>query len=486
MVSPDDGDPFDFLEDAVARPSHPEASSKPQSTWTEEEKMMAHFTANPTQIASENSQNSPKTTRFSLVRRALAATALAGIVLSTSAPLITSGSAAELAPRLPNDPRFLDGSLWGMEDIGAPEVWARTTGSFQTTVAVLDTGVDYTHPDLYENIWINQNEIPTAARAQVADVDQDGLITFIDLNADDNTSVTDSNGNGYIDGGDLLNSWSDGEDNDANGYTDDIIGWDFKDNDNDPQDEFFHGTHVAGTIGAVGDNGIGVVGVNWRVQIMVVRNTTSDLDAAANAIRYAVDNGASISNHSYSIPLMAGETTDTVNSLRDAVAYAQQNGHIIVAASGNGESFPVDPLEVDLFGKNIDSETRYPASFNLDNVVAVGATDSTGRLTHFSNFGVNTVELAAPGFDIVSTMPTFTTSMMSAAGFSTMYEAHSGTSMATPMVVGLLALLRDLDPNASHQDLIAQMLDNTTPTTQLETMTVSGGALNASAAISAR
>jgi subtilisin family serine protease len=395
-------------------------------------------------------------------------------------------SAFSAALCLPNDPRFVDGSLWGMQEIGAPEVWARTTGSFQTTVAVLDTGVDYTHPDLYENIWINQGEIPAAARAQIADIDDDGLITFIDLNADDTSTVSDSNGNGYIDGGDLLNSWTDGEDNDANGYTDDIIGWDFKDNDNDPQDEYFHGTHVAGTIGAVGDNGIGVVGVAWRVQIMVVRNTTSDLDADADAIRYAVDNGASVSNHSYSIPLMAGDDASTVSPLLDAVTYAQQHGHIIVAASGNGESFPVDPMEFEPFGKNIDSETRYPASFNLDNVVAVAATDSTGRLTHFSNFGVNTVELAAPGFDIVSTMPTFKTTMMNAAGFSTMYEAHSGTSMATPMVVGMLALLRDLNPDATHQDIIAQLLDSTTPTTQLETMTVSGGALNASAAILAR
>ena len=162
-------------------------------------------------------------------------------------------------------------------DIDAPEAWEVETGTHQVVVGVIDTGVDYSHPDLYQNIWINQNEIPAEIKNQLVDVDGDGLYTFIDLNSgsnwdtqDPSSLVSDINGNNYIDAGDLLGdtAWSDGIDTDDNGYIDDLSGWDFVNEDNDPYDDNDHGTHVSGTIGAMGDNGEGVVGVNWDIQIM--------------------------------------------------------------------------------------------------------------------------------------------------------------------------------------------------------------------------
>lgn len=185
---------------------------------------------------------------------------------------------------VPNDARYTDGSLWGMYgDASSPanefgsqaaEAWAQGhTGSMANVVGVIDSGIDYTHPDLYLNIWLNQREIPTTLRASLSDIDEDGLITFRDLNGSANASyVLDYNGNGRIDAGDLLNDirWENGVDEDGNGYRDDLIGWDFANNDNDPMDGNGHGTHVAGTIGAIGGNGIGVAGVNWNVQLIAL------------------------------------------------------------------------------------------------------------------------------------------------------------------------------------------------------------------------
>jgi len=185
----------------------------------------------------------------------------------------------------PNDTFFANGSLWGMygdtsgtaNPFGsqAANAWAQGhTGSMANVVGVIDTGLDYTHPDLYLNIWLNQREIPTSLRAGLSDMDADGPITFRDLNASANAAhVRDVNGNGRIDAGDLLNDarWENGVDEDGNGFLDDLIGWDFANKDNDPYDDNNHGSHVGGTIGALGGNGIGVAGVNWNIQMLPLK-----------------------------------------------------------------------------------------------------------------------------------------------------------------------------------------------------------------------
>ena len=183
----------------------------------------------------------------------------------------------------PNDPGFAQqwefhntGQTGGLydADMDLPAAWSVTTGSMNTVVAVLDSGVDYTDPDLYLNIWLNPGEIPTAIRAGLSDTDSDGIFTFRDLNASANASfVTDVNGNGYIDGGDLLHDvhWANGLDEDNNGKLDDLIGWDAHDNDNDPRPTVeTHGTQQALTIGALTNNGVGKAGINWSVRLMPV------------------------------------------------------------------------------------------------------------------------------------------------------------------------------------------------------------------------
>ena len=219
---------------------------------------------------------------------------------------------------IPNDPIFTD--QWylhntGQEggavdaDIDAPVAWEVTRGSMTTVVAILDKGIDYHHEDLYLNIYLNQGEIPPALMPNLADIDGDGLITFRDLNDNANQSfVFDFNNTGYIDAGDLLAdpSWEDGTDDDDNGFIDDLVGWDFFDNDNDPKTEqgLTHGNGMAGVLGASTNNGLGVAGVNWNVGIMPLRHTDEGiipdvnlLGPAVASLNYAVENGASISSN---------------------------------------------------------------------------------------------------------------------------------------------------------------------------------------------
>ena len=297
----------------------------------------------------------------------------------------------------PNDTRFDE--LWGLHntgqtgglvdaDIDAPQAWDVTTGSLDIVVGVIDSGFDYTHPDLYLNTWINVGEIPPAIN--VLDADGDSIITFHDLNDAANASiVSDLNSNGYIDGGDLLNdpNWEDLLDNDKNGFTDDLIGWDFRNDDNDPIENSNHGTHVSGTIGAIGNNANGVTGVNWNVRIMPLKflgrfgGSTAD---AANSVYYAINNGAHLTNNSWG----GGGRSQT---LQDAIAASANANMLFVAAAGND-------------GRDSDARAYYPASYDNDNVISVAATNASDELASFTNFGQTSVDLSAPGVSILSTI----------------------------------------------------------------------------------
>ena len=325
----------------------------------------------------------------------------------------------------PDDPAFQN--LWGLDnsgqtvnflpgtpdaDIDAPEAWTVTTGSPEVSVAVVDTGIDYTHPDLAANIWLNPGENCPGCR-------------------------------------------NDGIDNDGNGYIDDWRGWDFLNNDNDPMDDNGHGTHVAGTIGAVGDNGVGVTGVNWHVKLMPLKFIGADgSGTSADAIRailYAADEGAVAMNNSY-----GGDGYS--QAFADAIAYADARNSLFVAAAGNSSS-------------NNDAMPTYPASYALPNVISVAATNSSDGLAWFSNYGRASVDLGAPGDNVYSTVP----------GAS--YAFESGTSMATPHVAGAAALVKSRFPVASDVGIKALLLRSVDPLSSLAARTTAGGRLNAGNAV---
>ena len=264
---------------------------------------------------------------------------------------------------LPNDPYM--GQLWGLHntgqnvngefgtadaDIDAPEAWNLTTGSPKVTVAVVDTGVAYDHPALSPNIWVNNDPVG-------------------------------------------------GGDNDANGFVDDLRGWDFVNDDNDPMDQDEHGTHVAGTIGARGNNGSDIVGVNWNVKLMPLRvlgpNGGSDADIAS-AFVYAAQNGAKVVNAS----LGGSGATPLV---QNAVQANPQT--LYVVAAGNGGS--------DGVGDNNDTQNFYPCNIPFANLICVAATDQNDQLTDFSNYGTQNVDLAAPGFNVLSSIPAYRTPLFS-------------------------------------------------------------------------
>jgi hypothetical protein len=297
--------------------------------------------------------------------------------------------------------------LWGMSgapgDIDAAEAWTVFTGDAHTIIADLDTGIDMTHVDLAQNIYRNPGEIA---------------------------------GNGV--------------DDDQNGFVDDVAGWDFYDNDNDPQDFNGHGTHTAGTIGAVGNNGLGVVGVNWRCRILPLRFIGPDGGYTSDAIRsldYAVMMGARVSNNSW-----GGDTYS--QALFDAIQRAGDNGHLFVASAGNSM-------------RDADLLPQYPAEYTCENIVSVAATDVNGNLASFSNWGANSVDLAAPGVDILSTY----------LGGS--LDSKSGTSMAAPHVAGVAALLWGMHPDWTWQDVKSRMLSTVRPMPNLAGLCRSGGILNA-------
>ena len=323
-----------------------------------------------------------------------AATLNAADGLSSHRPTVSAPARASVARRrtqaatepatsaAPADPR--SGEQWALQGdapMGLSSAWRQTTGG-DVTVAVIDSGADLTHPDLAPNLWVNASEIP---------------------------------GNGI--------------DDDANGYVDDVHGYDFVGADGDPQDENGHGTHVAGIIGARGGNGIGVAGVAWQVRLMILRALDAQAhgttDAVAKAIHYAVDNGARVVNMSLAGP-------DSTPSLEAAVQYARAHGVLIVAAAGND-------------GRDLASAPTYPATYSEDNVLGVAATGEDGRLSVVSDYGPG-AEIAAPGERILST----------ALGGG--YEWRTGTSMAAPQVTGALALLASARPDLDGAGLRTALL----------------------------
>jgi len=317
---------------------------------------------------------------------------------------------------LPNDPSLSD--QWGLHNIGqtggivdvdidAPEAWQQSTGS-NVVVGVIDSGIDYTHPDLNDNMWVNTGEIA---------------------------------GNGL--------------DDDGNGYVDDVYGYDFINNDSDPIDDNSHGTHVAGTIAAETNNGIGVAGVAPDAQLMALKifdaaGTTTTF-AITQAIEYATLMGADLTNNSWG----GGSFSQAIY---DAIAAAGAADQLFIAAAGNGGP--------DFIGDNNDLIPHYPSNYDLDNIIAVAATDHTDQLGVFSNYGATSVDLAAPGVDIWSTIP---------GG----YGIKSGTSMATPHVAGVAAQVLSQDPSLSFQQVKQAILDGVDPVAALAGTSVTGGRLNA-------
>jgi subtilisin family serine protease len=318
------------------------------------------------------------------------------------------------AARLPNDRDFAD--QWGLRnlghfdgkagaDVGAPAAWDVTIGG-SVPVAVVDTGVSFKHPDLSGNAWANP--------------------------------------------GDPVN----GADDDGDGFKDDVNGADFLNGDSEPNDDGGHGTHVAGIIGAQGNNSVGITGVNWEAQVMGLKfldgNGEGNTADAANAIDFAVDHGARVINASWGGPSFS-------HALYSAIRRASEHGVLVVAAAGND-------------GVNADSSPDYPAAFDLPNVISVAATDRSDRLLDFSNYGAKSVDLAAPGDDVYSTVP----SISDPSG----YAAFSGTSMAAPFVAGAAVLYLSKHPEATVDQLRAALLGSVDRLPTLAGKTVTGGRLN--------
>lgn len=329
-----------------------------------------------------------------------------------------------------SDPYYTNGSLWGMYgDATSPanqygsqagEAWALgNTGAASVVVGVIDEGIQYSHPDLAANIWTNPHD-PI-----------------------------------------------DGVDNDGNGYVDDTHGWDFDGNDNEVYDGGNrgslddHGTHVAGTIGAVND-GKGVVGVNWNVTMISLKFLGRRGGTTANAVK-AVDYLTDLKNR-HGMNIVASNNSwgggGFSQALYDAVNRANTKEILFIAAAGNGGS--------DGVGDDNDVVASYPSNMDLPNVIAVAAITSSGGLSSFSNYGATTVDLGAPGSAINST-----------TAFNT-YSSYSGTSMATPHVTGGAALYAATHPGASAATIKGAILSSAAPTASLSGKTVTGGRLNVS------
>jgi subtilisin family serine protease len=326
-----------------------------------------------------------------------------------------------------NDTYF--SNLWGLNNVGqnggtadadidAPEAWSITRGSTDVLVAIIDTGIDYNHSDLAANMWTNPGE-----------------------------TGTDSNGNDKA---------TNGVDDDSNGYVDDVRGWDFVNNDNDSMDDHSHGTHCAGTIGAVGDNNVGVIGVAPEVRMVGLKFLSAGgsgyLSDAVKAILYSNKIGVDISSNSWG----GGGYSQ---SLKDAIDASADRNILFVAAAGNS-------------GRNTDSSPAYPASYSSANIVSVAATDRNDGIASFSNYGVNSVDMGAPGVSILSTTP------------GNNYSYYSGTSMACPHVSGAAVLLKANNNGMTVADMKNALMYKSDAISSLNGRSASGSRLNIFKALS--
>jgi thermitase len=320
----------------------------------------------------------------------------------------------------PNDPLF--GDQWALNNTGqnggkanahidALKAWAKTQGSAEVVVAVLDTGVDYSHKDLAENMWVRPAGVPQ-----------------------------------YTD--------------DELGSFDDLRGFDANTNISDPMDDNGHGTHCAGIIGAEGNNGEGVAGINWNVKIMPLkflgRGGFGNVKDAIEAINYAIDrkkNGVNIRviNASWG-------STQRSKPLEDAIRAAGEAGILFVAAAGNSST-------------DNDRRPHYPSNYDLPNMLSVAALDRNDMLANFSNYGSKTVHVAAPGREIASTW------------LNDQYREASGTSMAAPQVSGIAALIIANEPNISMAKLRERILESSDSLDTLLGKVLVGGRLNAAKAV---
>lgn len=326
--------------------------------------------------------------------------------------LASSGFGALAQARVPNDTFYPQ--QWYLRQINAEAAWDKTTGSSQVVVAVIDTGVDIEHEDLRENIWTNARELP-----------------------------------------------ENGVDDDKNGFVDDVHGWNFFANSNDvspraqgsSEDGFIHGTLVASLIAARGGNDIGVAGVAWNVKIMPLTALDGmgfgSSDDVADAISYAVSNGAQIINLS-----LEGYTNST--DITAALAYARSKGVLTVAASGNAPDNPT--------GYDLDILPVYPACLSSDPslaVMAVGGTDTLDQKSPYSNYGA-CVNVMAPSFDLFGARPV--SLLATSTGAKSGYEGgFSGTSLAAPLVAGAAALLKSVHPLWQADELKGRIMVSAAP-----------------------
>lgn len=346
------------------------------------------------------------------------------------------------------DPMF--NKQWGMQDNDVQGAWsvAGTKGNSDIVVAVIDTGVDYTHEDLVDNMWRNTGEIGN-----------------------------DANG---------VSKATNGIDDDGNGFIDDVVGWDFGKDDNKPYDlnktgfqlllggNPGHGTHVAGCVAATGDNGKGIAGVAPNVRIMAMRFITEEgqgtTEGAIGAITYAVDNGAHILQNSWGSEGDGGDQ-EASKALQDAIQYAMDNDVLFVAAAGNGHQ-----------GKGYDNDSdpkpAYPASYPHENIISVAAVDKTDQLGAFSNWGRTTVDIAAPGVAVYSTVPDnmYQDTVIDIPGMIT--ATWDGTSMAAPHVSGAAALYMSQHPNADWRETKQAIMNSAVPISAVQGKVVSNGKLN--------